>query len=225
MTSKSYFDNTDGLIISAKGGHNGESHNHNDMGQFVVYKNSVPFIIDSGSETYSAITFSDKRYTLWTTRSAYHNVPLIDGKEQKDGKEYFAEVLDYSKDGYRVCFSIDLKNAYINREEINEWNRTFEFDRKNQTINVTEKISFIREMSYELHFLTPQKPQETEYGFLLNAKNGEKLEFTYNKEALEFDFEEIMVTDEKIKSNWGEVLYRVMLKGKVKEDTVKYLIK
>src|SRR5262249_26245768 len=46
------------LFIAAHGGTNGESHNHNDVGDFIVYANGDPVIIDVGSGTYTARTFS-----------------------------------------------------------------------------------------------------------------------------------------------------------------------
>ena len=36
------------LYVAMKGGSNGESHNHNDVGSFVVYANNEPLFIDPG---------------------------------------------------------------------------------------------------------------------------------------------------------------------------------
>jgi len=73
------------LYLAAKGGHNRESHNHNDVGNFIVYMNSHPFIIDVGVETYSRKTFSSRRYEIWTMQSAYHNLPTINSCQQQAG--------------------------------------------------------------------------------------------------------------------------------------------
>ena len=69
----------EGLCLAAQGGTNGQSHNHNDVGNFVVYADGLPAIIDVGVETYTAKTFSSPRYGIWTMQSAYHNCPTIDG--------------------------------------------------------------------------------------------------------------------------------------------------
>ena len=37
-----------GLTLAVKGGHNGEHHNHNDVGSFVVASDGVPVIVDAG---------------------------------------------------------------------------------------------------------------------------------------------------------------------------------
>ena len=44
----------DGLTLAAKGGHNGEHHNHNDVGSFVVASDGVPVLVDAGRPTYTA---------------------------------------------------------------------------------------------------------------------------------------------------------------------------
>ncbi|MHC4401856.1 MAG: hypothetical protein ACYTG0_19460, partial [Planctomycetota bacterium] len=37
-----------GLFVAAWGGHNGQSHNHNDVGNFILYADGRPFLIDVG---------------------------------------------------------------------------------------------------------------------------------------------------------------------------------
>ena len=59
----------DGLLLSTKGGHNAESHNHNDGGNFVVAVDGHPVVIDVGVETYTRKTFSTHRYDIWTMQS------------------------------------------------------------------------------------------------------------------------------------------------------------
>jgi hypothetical protein len=57
------------MILSAKGGHNNESHNHNDVGSFTLYDNTTPVLVDVGIGTYTRDTFDEStRYTkiLWT---------------------------------------------------------------------------------------------------------------------------------------------------------------
>ena len=40
------------MYLSAKGGNNGESHNHNDVGSFVLYCDGKPAVIDVGTGVY-----------------------------------------------------------------------------------------------------------------------------------------------------------------------------
>ncbi|MBQ4264025.1 MAG: heparinase II/III family protein [Clostridia bacterium] len=97
-----------GMILCAKGGHNGESHNHNDVGSFMLYVDGEPEIIDLGNMTYTAKTFSDARYTLFNTRSAYHNLPMIGGCEQRAGEAFGAARVMRLEDG----LALDIAGAY-----------------------------------------------------------------------------------------------------------------
>ena len=51
------------LYVACKGGHNGENHNHNDVGTFLLFHRGEPVIVDAGNMVYTAKTFSQERYT------------------------------------------------------------------------------------------------------------------------------------------------------------------
>ncbi|MBQ7906362.1 MAG: heparinase II/III family protein [Clostridia bacterium] len=74
---------TDKYCLGAKGGTNGESHNHNDVGSFIISKNNKQVLIDIGVRPYTKDYFTDVRYTKYLEpASRSHNVPIINGKEQ-----------------------------------------------------------------------------------------------------------------------------------------------
>ena len=105
--------------LAAKAGNNGDSHNHNDVGSFTIYKNGAPFVIDLGVGTYTQKTFSDKRYELWTMQSQFHNVPTFFGSVDACEGGYGA-VLDASEGGYGAVLeslgkdsAADANNAAI----------------------------------------------------------------------------------------------------------------
>ncbi len=225
MVSKAGPSANEGLFLAAKGGHNGESHNHNDMGNYIVYKNGTRFIIDSGNMTYSKITFSDRRYTLWTTRSKYHNVPLIGGCEQMPGAEYCPTDVSYSIDGNTEHFSLDIANSYENRDKIKSWVRSFTYDRDNAEITICDNFDLSSETEYELHFMTPQATLKTSDGIALTAPNGETLTISIDMSKFDFDIEEINVEDPYLKKEWGDTLYCISLKATAKEDKIIYTIK
>jgi hypothetical protein len=87
-----------GLTLAVKGGHNDENHNHNDVGSFIVAVDSTPVLVDLGKPTYTAISFSSRRYEQWVVQSSWHNVPLIDGKEQSPGASERARDVEASED-------------------------------------------------------------------------------------------------------------------------------
>ncbi|MFE4194836.1 heparinase [Paenarthrobacter sp. NPDC056912] len=84
---------TDGLTLAAKGGHNGEHHNHRDVGSVVVAVDGVPLLVDAGQPTYTAQTFGPDRYGIRAMQSAWHSVPAPFGLEQGTGSSFAATVL------------------------------------------------------------------------------------------------------------------------------------
>lgn len=104
-------------IFISKGGNNAEMHNHNDIGAFSIYKNGVQYIVDPGAGEYTQGYFDSMkiRYSeeTFVCNSLGHSVPIVDGVIQAYGKEYFATVLDRSKDG----IVYDLSSAYPKKIE------------------------------------------------------------------------------------------------------------
>jgi hypothetical protein len=129
MGARSKEGSAEGFYIAAKGGHNAESHNHNDVGNFIVYHDGLPVLIDVGVETYTAKTFSDRRYEIWTMQSAYHNLPTINGVVQKDGREFSASDINYRADKNSVFFGLDISQAYPPEAGVKSWKRSITFER------------------------------------------------------------------------------------------------
>ncbi|WP_285136271.1 heparinase II/III family protein [Microbacterium sp. lyk4-40-TSB-66] len=103
---------TAGLTVAVKGGHNDEHHNHNDVGSFVIASDGVPVVVDVGRPTYTRQTFGPDRYDIWTMQSAWHNTPVIGGRQQNPGPAYRARDVTVDIDGATVEWSADLAGAY-----------------------------------------------------------------------------------------------------------------
>jgi len=98
--------------FAAKGGHNDEPHNHNDIGHFILHANGVSLLPDMGWGMYSAQYFSDQRYTFICTSSAGHSVPIIDGQQQEVGRERKAQVLAASCGDDLDVLELEMAGAY-----------------------------------------------------------------------------------------------------------------
>ena len=100
--------------MGVKAGHNADSHNHNDVGSVILYKNVQPILIDVGVETYSQKTFSPQRYEIWTMQSAWHNLPVFDpdgaAYQQLPGAEYAAADVKIADDLHSI--TMDIAPAY-----------------------------------------------------------------------------------------------------------------
>lgn len=120
---------SEGFFFAAKGGNNGENHNHNDVGSSVVYYNGKPCLIDIGRETYVAKTFSSERYAIWAMQSQYHNTPKINGQDQIGSREYKAINSTFKATSKRINFSTDIARAYPDDARVNKWVRSYELER------------------------------------------------------------------------------------------------
>ena len=86
--------------IALKGGTNGESHNHNDVGSFILSHNNKQIFTDLGSGAYSQDYHGEKRYTFFHPSSLSHNVPYFGDKAQegmKREREYKRVIIDYDE--------------------------------------------------------------------------------------------------------------------------------
>jgi len=126
-----------GLTLAAKGGHNGEHHNHNDVGSVLVALNGVPVLVDAGRPTYTAQTFGPDRYDIWTMQSSWHNVPEIRGTAQHQGSAFTARDATSTVDDRAAQLSLDLAAAYP-RADIEHWRRTARLDRATGTVTVVD---------------------------------------------------------------------------------------
>lgn len=127
-----------GLTLAAKGGHNGEHHNHNDVGSIVVALGGVPVLVDAGRPTYTAQTFGPDRYGIWTMQSSWHNVPEIRGTAQSPGREFAAWDVHAAWDDTGAQLQLDLRDAYP-RADIRRWRRTARLDRTVGRVTLTDE--------------------------------------------------------------------------------------
>ncbi len=97
-----------GVVLCAKAGHNAESHNHNDVGSFVLRIGDVTYLCDPGGGLYNKDYFSSKRYENVFANSYGHSVPRIGGNLQPAGAEWRG-AMKVDEDG---AMRIELADAY-----------------------------------------------------------------------------------------------------------------
>lgn len=197
---------SDGFFFAAKGGHNAESHNHNDLGTCVLYFNGKPCLVDIGRETYTAKTFSSRRYEIWTMQSQYHNLPQINGIDQKEGREFVATNSTFNADAKKVVFSTDIFKAYPESVDVKKWVRTYTLERgKKFVINDNWELTKVTGEPTTLNFVTSNKVSEKEPGILLLEGDGFTMEMKYNSKALSPKIEVKEITDSGLKRYWNTI--------------------
>jgi hypothetical protein len=210
----------EGLFVAAKGGHNAESHNHNDIGQIVVYTDGRPVLIDAGVETYTRKTFSAQRYEIWTMQSAYHNLPTIDGVMQSPGEEYAARNVSCRTEGELTTLSLDIAGAYPPEANLVSWQRTVTLQR-GKSVDVTETYELAKPVKeITLSFLTPCAVALGSCEIWLgetglpDGRLTGKARIAYNGDKLTATAELVPITDERLTPVWGNQLIRVLLRAK-----------
>lgn len=219
MAARQKGGSTDGFYLAAQGLHNDKSHNHNDVGNFILYADGEPVIIDVGVETYTAKTFGSDRYSIWTMQSAYHNLPTVNGVMQKNGRQFAGRDVQYKTWPDSVRFSLDIAAAYPPEAGIATWYRTIKMDRMGGTVSVLEnyKLNFAAK-EITLSLMTPCDVEEASRGQLVltmpkQAGGGaaKQISIVYDPAKLSPHVETIDVKDNQLKRVWGSILRRVLL--------------
>ncbi|MCZ4225259.1 heparinase II/III domain-containing protein [Pedobacter rhodius] len=212
---------TQGLFFAAKGGNNAESHNHNDVGNFIVYSNGKPVLIDAGVGVYTSKTFSSKRYELWNVQSQWHNCPTINGVQQQDGKKFAAKDFKFNNTDKLASVSMDIAHAYPEAASVEKWERTITLNRpKNEITLADNSILKAYKAPTELNFLTPLRA-EIKKG-QIQFETG--LTMRFDDARLEAKIDEQPIDDTRLAAAWGRKIYRIRLITKLKALAADYKI-
>ena len=135
--------------FAAKGGHNNEGHNHNDVGSFMLFYQDQPVLIDPGCGFYNKKTFSAQRYEIWTMQSGWHNLPVVNGQMQPDGRNFRSSRFDLTEDGTACEFA----GAYKPEAGVEKLERAIQYTENG--IRVTDDFTFTgEENTAEEHLMT-----------------------------------------------------------------------
>ncbi len=213
MTARNSGGSSKGFYITAKGGVNGGPHGHNDAGNFMIFYDGNPILIDAGVGVYSGATFGPGRYKIWTMQSGYHNLPTINGEMQVHGENSGAKNIKYSTDSKSVHFSMDLAGAYPEAAFIKQWKRDIYYNRSSQVIILDEKYALSRFVKpVELNFLVMYKPEiDQDKGVIrFELDDNSTVIMSYKTEQMTPSVEAVKM-DSKIRGAWGENLFRLRL--------------
>ncbi len=204
MTARECENSERGMFLAAKGGNNGEMHNHNDVGNFMVYYDGKPVIIDTGVGTYTRQTFSPQRYELWFMQSGYHNLPSFGGVDQKEGGQFASR--DEIYDEAKKSLTAELAGAYPTGAGVVSFVRTSAL--VGGVVSITDKIRLDGVKEIDMHLMSAVEP----------VINGDKIKLaegrvlTFPAELLSAEVEEFDPVGMNTASAWGtEKLWRIHL--------------
>lgn len=153
--------------FAARAGHNGEPHNHNDLGSVVVARGGRMLVADAGRGVYDREYFGPTRYGNPAAGSQGHSVPMLDGVVQADGAAARAEVLrvGLDDDGGEVL-EIDLTAAYPHPDLVRLVRRV---EHRGEVVVVTDVLTATAPIALTQRFVTLVEPAVTDRGVLLET--------------------------------------------------------
>ncbi len=177
------------LFFAAKGGHNQESHNHLDVGHFVLGIDNTLFLTDLGAGEYTKEYFDDRfRYQFFVPSAQSHSIPIINGVTQQEyGKNAIVEEVSRSR------FDLSLTDFYP-QACLDSYSRSFRLE-ENQLI-VVDQFKFQQSNNtVEEQFVTEIEPQVVGQTVRLRKED--------NICQLYFEIGEISVKTMRYKNHYG----------------------
>ncbi|MFK4089556.1 heparinase II/III family protein [Kribbella sp. NPDC020789] len=191
-----------GWTLAIKGGHNDENHNHNDVGSFVAALDATPVLIDLGQPTYTAISFSDRRYEQWVVRSEWHNVPVVDGNEQQPGRQWRATDFAVRED----TAELDLAEAYPG----GGLRRTATLNRGAESLQIVDSWADGTEIAE--HFVIAGRPVLHQAGRLVvETLSGGSAVLAWDADLGTGKLETRAVDDDLLEQVWGPTVHRLII--------------
>ena len=159
------------MTVMCLAGNNGVPHNHNDIGSFIVHKRGKLLLVDPGGPVYSRKTFGPNRYDILFCNSLGHSVPVIDGKLQQTGREFYGTLAVENLNGDEPKKAvIDMTNAYP-KGTVKRLLRTFVLDGKANALTLEDVFQFSRApRSLEESFITFENVRVNENTVQIGSK-------------------------------------------------------
>jgi len=213
-----------GFYLAAKGGYNAESHNHNDVGSYLVFLDGEPLIIDVGVGTYTSKTFSEQRYEIWSMQSSYHNLPDINGTAQPHMIQWESDFFEATGDAAGASIRVGLASAYPEEANLEHYERMIEFDRPDETISIREVMTFrdgrdaAGGNTVDFHFMTQHVPAAGEGAgsiTLAHPETGRVRAVIDYPAALDVLVTKIELEDPRLMDSWGDTIHRITVKARL----------
>lgn len=139
--------------FATKGGNNGESHNHIDVGTFILARKNKQVIADVGAGPYVDGYHTEKRYTHFNPSAYAHSLPFFDG-EGEDSIRREDVVVHYDEASERAY--MDIAIAY-GKDFVKSVERSFDF--AEHAITLTDKFALTEKKTITERFIAISEPK------------------------------------------------------------------
>nr|WP_269468121.1 heparinase II/III family protein [Devosia ureilytica] len=179
------------LCLGVKGGHNDEMHNQNDVGSFMVVSGGKVVLTDPGRGRYSKAYFGPERYANLMASSRGHPVPVINGFEQAEGRQFRATVLAHSHSATADRLDLDMTAAYPAGAGLKALKRSVTLDRATPggRVLLEDNFEFAGSKGHFQSVLVTPMPAQLEGGAVLIGAPGAGLRVDFDAAALDVAFD------------------------------------
>jgi hypothetical protein len=191
------------FVVAVKAGDNDDNHNHNDVGSVTLYVDGLPLLIDVGVETYTAKTFSPRRYEIWSMQSGFHNLPRFEGIDQEAGAGFAARDVRVDLGDTRAEIAMDIAGAYPADAGVSRYRRVVTL-KKGRGVEIVDRHEGARRAELSLMFSV--RPVLSDGLILVGGRATIAL-----VGAGTMRLEEIPVADPRLRQAWPERLFRVLV--------------
>ncbi len=134
------------LVLAAKGGHNGEMHNQNDVGSFIVRVNEDSVLCELGRGRYTSAYFGPTRFEHFVNSSFGHPVPVPNGKAQLAGADHGAALIEHKADAAMDTMTTEMRGAYPEDADLASLLRTVALHRDAPAgwVELVDTVAFAR---------------------------------------------------------------------------------
>jgi hypothetical protein len=135
---------------------------------------------------------------------------------QKDGKSYRAKNVDCRIKDTCTEMTMDISEAYPQEAGIDSWNRTIRLVRADKvSVEVIDDFRLTNPSSDTFYSLmTPCEPIVISGEIKLAYSEGKAAFLQYDEANLSVIIDTIQLTESRLNRNWGDKMYRIVLKEK-----------
>jgi hypothetical protein len=146
-------------------------------------------------------------------QSGYHNLPVINGIEQKEGARFKARNSSFTSNSKSASFTAEIAGAYPEDAKVKSWIRSYNLDRgKSFVISDKFELSEIKpDAVTSSNLMTSCKVIQVKPGLLRFDGDGFSLNMSYNPKVVTPVVEFKEVTDRSLKRYWPEGVTRIRM--------------
>ena len=192
-----------------------DTHNHDDVGEFVLFYDNMPVFVDMGKATPTNGTYDKERYTFFHIMSSSHNVPVINGRGQGEGADRKASGVKCNL--RKGTVSMDISGAYGKEAAVSRWTRTCRLD--GSGFSLVEDYLLRERCGRDMfRFMTRGEVETVRPGVLhlrvanFDGTKSHTIEMTYPAD-LELTVMSIPLSDPVFSRVWGPELKQLVFQG------------